>query len=269
MPALTEFLRSIKLPVMPEAAMALVRTLQDDSADVTTVRNIIAKDPALSATVLRMANSAVFGLSRTVHTLDAAVQVVGMSHIRARALAICLTEAFKLPPNLNRMAYWRHCMVSAGYARWLAHHARQDEAQAWLVGMLHRLGELVMALKSPKLIDSVEIPPCAPGERWARERQTMGFDEGQLIAEVALRWDFPEDIVEAFRHVSAPLSAPQFSALAATVHLASLLAEYPADTPDVVGQLPYVLVQALGLDPDALQATLPAADSFVDPSLVR
>ncbi|MGQ0708588.1 MAG: HDOD domain-containing protein [Rhodoferax sp.] len=268
MPALTEFLRSIKLPVMPEAATALVRSLQDERTDVTTVRDIIAKDPALSATVLRMANSAVFGLSRSVHTLDAAVQVVGMSHIRARALAICLTESFKLPPNLNRMAYWRHCMISAGYARWLAQQARQDEAQAWLAGMLHRLGELVMALKSPQLIDSVEIPPCAPGERWQRERSSLGFDEGQLIAEVALRWDFPDELVQAFRHESAPLRAEAFSPLAAIIHLASLLAEYPPETPEVVLQLPYVLLQALGLDPDALQAQLPDAESFVDSSLI-
>ena len=134
---------------MPEVAHALIRTLNDENANVGTVRDVIAKDPALTATLLRMANSAVFGLSRTVSTLENAVQVVGMSHIRARALSISMTQTFKLPPNLNRMVFWRHSMVTAGYAAWLARQVRIDEPQAWLSGMMHRLGELVVALQSP------------------------------------------------------------------------------------------------------------------------
>jgi HD-like signal output (HDOD) protein len=62
-----------------------------------TIHNIIAKDPALTATLLRMANSARFGLSRTVTTLDAAVNVVGMSQIRARALGICVSQVLTMP----------------------------------------------------------------------------------------------------------------------------------------------------------------------------
>ena len=73
------FIQTVKLPVMPEAAHALIRTLNDEDADVVTVRDIIAKDPALTTTLLRMANSALFGLSRSVTTLDNAVSVVGMA----------------------------------------------------------------------------------------------------------------------------------------------------------------------------------------------
>lgn len=268
MPTPSEFLRSLKLPTMPEAAQALMRTLKDEDADVVTVRNIIARDPALTATLLRMANSAVFGLSRSVTNLDQAVQVVGMSHIRARALSICMTQTFKLPPNLSRMVFWRHSMVSAGYAAWLARAAHADEAQAWLAGMMHRLGELVIALHSPQLVDQVENPPCQPGERWQRERMVLGFDEGQLMAEVARRWDFPEAVAQGFAHMALPLVAEPFSPLAALIHLSSTLAEYPPETEGVMHQLPAVLVQMLGLDVDLLQAQLPDPESFVDLNLI-
>jgi HD-like signal output (HDOD) protein len=264
----SEFLRALKLPTMPEAAQALMRTLKDDDADIVTVRDIIAKDPALTATLLRMANSAVFGLSRTVSTLENAVQVVGMSHIRARALSISMTQTFKLPPNLNRMVFWRHSMVTAGYAAWLARQVRIDEPQAWLSGMMHRLGELVVALQSPQLVDQVENPPCAPGERWQRERQVIGFDEGQLMAEVARRWDFPEDVALAFSHLAQPMAAKPFSKLAAVLHLASIMAEFPPETPDAMHKLPAVVLQTLGLDATALQAVLPDPESFVDLNLV-
>jgi HD-like signal output (HDOD) protein len=268
MASISEFMRSVKMPVMPEAAYALMRTLKDDSADVMTVRNIIAKDPALSATLLRMANSAVFGLSRKVNTLDNAIQVVGMSHIRARALSICMTQSFKLPPNLNRMMFWRHCMVSAGYARWLARKVEIDEAQAWLAGMMHRLGELMIALQSPQLVDKVENPPCIPGERWQRERIMVGFDEGQLMAEVARRWDFPDEVSEAFDSMALPLAADTLSKLACVLHLASILAEIPVEEPEPIFKLPAVVLQTLGLDEVLLQSELPDPESFVDLNLV-
>lgn len=263
-----EFLRSLKLPTMPEVAQALMRTLKDENANVSTVRDIIAKDPALTATLLRMANSAVFGLSRSVHTLDAAVQVVGMSHIRARALSICMTQSFKLPHNLNRMVFWRHSMVTAGYARWLAGEVKIDEPEAWLAGMVHRVGELVIALQSPQLIDQAENPPCVPGERWQRERHILGFDEGQLMAEVARRWDFPEEVAQGFAYMAQPLTAKPFVPLAAVLHLASTLAEYPADATDPVLDLPAVVLQTLGLDAVALNAEAPDPESFVDLNLV-
>lgn len=117
---IASFLQSVKLPVMQEVAQALIRTLNDDQADVAAVTTIIAKDPVFTTTLLRMANSAMFGLSRSVNTLDNAVSVVGMAHIRARALSICMANAFAFPPGINRLDFWRSSMVCAGYARWLA-----------------------------------------------------------------------------------------------------------------------------------------------------
>mgnify|MGYP000222764133 CR=1 FL=1 len=67
MPTLTAFFQSAKLPIMTEVAHALIRTLNDESASNAQVEAIIAKDPALTANLLRTANSAQFGLSRQVH----------------------------------------------------------------------------------------------------------------------------------------------------------------------------------------------------------
>ena len=100
------FLQSVSLPVMPEVAQALISTLNSEVADVATVTNIIAKDPGLTATLLRMANSAIFGLSRSVHTLDSAVSVVGMAHIRSRALSIFMVVIFRFPTGLDRLQFW-------------------------------------------------------------------------------------------------------------------------------------------------------------------
>ncbi len=260
------FLHSVKLPVMPEVAHALIRTLNDEDADVGTVRDVISKDPALTATLLRMANSALFGLSRTVSTLDNAVSVVGMSQIRARALSICMANVFLLPQGLNRLEFWRNSMACAGYAQWLAHSLKMDEQEAWLTGMMQRLGEITIAQQNPRHLEAIEKKPCPPGARWQRERQLVGFDEGQITAEIAKRWDFPDTVVQALRACSAPMETAQFSPLGAVVHLAGLLADTQGVSAQTLVQLPATVVQVLKLNLEKLAEAIPDADAISDTS---
>lgn len=263
------FLQSVKLPVMPEVAHSLIRTLDDEDADVTTIRNIIAKDPALTATLLRMANSALFGLSRTIDTLDGAVSVVGTAQIRARALSICMTNVFSMPDGLNRMEFWRACLLCAGYARWLASSIGMDEQRAWLTAMMLRLGELVIVQKHPGLLAAIEQRPCAPGERWSRERTLSGFDEGQITAEIARRWDFPQALTEALQSCARPLQVSEPSTLGAVVHLAALLADAPIVNAQTLSTLPPLVVDLLRLDMKRLGATIPDADALGDTSTLQ
>ena len=267
MAEITTFIQTVKLPVMPEAAHALIRTLNDEDADVITVRNIIAKDPALTTTLLRMANSALFGLSRSVTTLDNAVSVVGMAQIRARALGICMAQVFKLPDSVNRLEFWRYSMVCAGYAKFLAIQCKVDEQQAWLTAMMLRLGELVIALHSPDVMLAIEKAPCAPGERWQRERDQIGYDEGQITGEVTRRWDFPDEVVRALGNCADALAAVSESRLCAVVHLAALWADRSGDLAQVQAAVqassPTVL-HYLGLDAETLAASVPDPETFSD-----
>ena len=268
MPEIATFLRTVKLPVMPEVAQALIRTLNSDQATVAQVTAIIAKDPGLTATLLRMANSAIFGLSRSITTLESAVSVVGTSQIRARALAICMANTFVFPPNLDRLEFWRSSMVCAGYSRWLAASLGMDEQQAWLTGMMLRLGELVIAQRMPEALAHIELQPCGPGERWKREREHSGYDEGQIAAEIAQLWDFPETIANALRASGQP-SLQSGVPLATVVHLASLITDQTLPTAQALDHLPFVLVQRVGLDVEALRKHVPDPGAFSDISMLQ
>lgn len=269
MAAISKYLQSVKLPVMPEAAHALIRTLNDDKVDMISVCAVIAKDPALTATLLRMANSAMFGLSRTVNTLDAAVNVIGMTQLRARALSICMAKVFTMPPTLDRLAFWRYSMVCAGYARWLASKSGLDEQQSWLIGMMLRLGQLTIAEQNSAQMEHIELMPRAPGERWARERMLAGFDEGAITAEIARRWDFPDDVVDALSGASDPLAASHFSKLAGVVHLAALLADHGEPQAEILDTLPAAVLTSLELNVQTLKTSLPSAESLSDTSSLQ
>lgn len=269
MPNISNFLQTIKLPVMPEVARALIQTLNDEDADVVSVRNVIAKDPTLTAVLLRMANSAIFGLSRSVTSLDSAVSVVGMSQIRARALSISISSALSLPAGLNRLEFWRYCMVCAGYSKWVASNLGMDEQQAWLTGMMLHLGQVMIAQHSPHQLQMIEAQPRQPGERWQRQRLATGFDEGQIMAEVAMRWDFPEEIVNALRHAANPLEAQSMTRLACVVHLAGTLADNTGSAEAAVTSLPSGVMNAISLDLERLKVRVPSAESLNDTSMLQ
>jgi len=268
MTPIAQFVETIKLPVMTEVAQALIRTLNDEDADVVTVRDIIAQDPALTATLLRMANSATFGLSRTVTTLDSAVSIIGMAGIRARALGVCLSSMMPLPAGLDRIAFWQQCMRTAGYARWLALAIGQDENQAWLSGMLLRLGRIVVVQHAPQQVPAIEALPCEPGERWARERAACGFDEGEIMAEIARRWEFPDSIIETLSHCvqaaeTAQAGTPEGAPRAAGVlHIAALLADHDSVAVETLATLPEALVSRTGLNLLWLGMHLPDPEQF-------
>jgi len=264
MSELAAFFQSVKLPVMSEVGHALIQTLQDEDVSTSTVSNILSKDPALTAKLLRLANSARFGQSRGVSSIDDAISLVGMSQVRTLGLAACMSESFPMVPGLDRLEFWKNSMACAGYAKWLASHLGVDGQQAWLAGMMVRLGELLIGQSEPAKLVEIEQQPHLPGGRWEREQNLLGLSEGQITAELARRWNFPKEIVLALDSSSDPLSAHPFSRLAAVVHLAGLLAESPGDDPELLDSLPQDVVVTLQMNVEFMRSRVPRQDSFVD-----
>ncbi len=261
---LSSFFQSVKLPVMPEVAHALIRTLHDEDVSITQVRDLVAKDPVLTAKVLRAANSAALGLRREVGTLDAAISMVGLSQVRTLALTACMNVAFPVVPGLDRTEFWRNCMACAGYAQWLAGGIGLDTQQAWVAGMMLRLGELLIVQTRPETLAELERQPQIPGDRWAREERVLGFTETQVTAELAHRWHFPAAIVRGLNTASAPLAHQPLSQLGGVLHLAGRLADMAFSEPEIVDALPPQVISALDLNLDWMRNKLPSPDSFFD-----
>lgn len=264
MSSLDSFFTALRLPSMSEVSRALIKTFNQDNVTIADVRNILAKDAALSAKLLRMANSAQYGLPRGVGTLDDAISMIGMSPVRALALGACLNDAFPALPGLPRKEFWTWCMACGGYTQWMAARLGIDSQTAWLTGMMLRLGELLIAQAQPATLQQIEAQPHTPGYRWKREQHLVGFTEGQITGELAHRWQFPMQMAQALQRSADPLTEQAFSRLGAVVHLAALLADTPNATSAAVAQLPQDVLDALELPRAWMAENFPASDSFMD-----
>ena len=123
------------------------------------MRYAIGGDPALTAKLIHLANTARFGPARQVATLDDALTLVGLNQVRTLALAACMSGMFKDTPGIQADAFWKESMATVGYAQWLARTLGSDVQQSWLAGFLVRIGELIIAQKAPEQMAATEQRP--------------------------------------------------------------------------------------------------------------
>jgi HD-like signal output (HDOD) protein len=187
-----------------------------------------------------------------------------VERVRSLAVGTSLSESFQAFPGLYHPAFWQTAMDCAGYAQWLAPRAHIHAHIGWLTGMMLHLGELLIAQAQPEVLQRIEQLPRIPGVRWQRERSLIGFTEGQITAELARRWNFPPQMVQALHRAADPMAEEGFSRLGTVVHLAALLAEAPDAGPHSVAALPMDVLAALKLEPQWMRNTFPNREEFVN-----
>lgn len=259
-----EFFRDLTLPTMPEVAHDLIRSLNEEDVSLSHLCEAIERDPALAVNLVRLANSAHYGAHEKVGSIEEAIARVGTAQVRALALAAMFNDAFPVSPGLDRQTFWRESQTRGGMAQWLASGIGSDSQQAWLTGVMVRVGELLMGMKSPASVMAFEREPSYPGARWEREASLMGFTEGEISAELARAWNFPEEMIRALDAAANPMAAQPFSRLGAVLHVAELLAAVPTPSFETVDELPADVLDALEVDADWMRARLPQAQRYVE-----
>lgn len=266
MTTVADFFKDLTLPTMPEVAHELIRSLDGEELPLPRLREVVTRDPVLALQLLRLANSAHFGAHQPVGTVEDAIARVGTGQVRSLALAAFFSDAFPMAPGLDRETFWRESQDHGALSQWLANGIGSDCERAWLTGFMVRLGELVMGLKAPACVASIENPPADPSTRWERERALLGWTEGEVSAELARAWNFPDDMARALDAAADPLAAQPFSRLGAVLHLAVQLASAPELGPQALQTLPPTVLDALSLDTDWLQQRLPQTGRYREAS---
>lgn len=244
------------LPSAPEVAARLIATFGQEDVDIVAVARDIDRDPVMAAKVLQRANSAFFRLLRPVATSRDALMVLGLNKVRALVINTALNDCFHAVGTLNLDRYWRHSLVAATLARYIAYPLRMDENLAFTAGLLHGIGELVLHAGLPEAMIQVDRElDLLDLRRAALEQQVLGFCHAEAGAELARRWHFPQRLVDALAQQVAPLEAPQPEPLAALVHLAVWRACIHGSTGDadrLIHTYPDAVGLAMGLDHDVL-----------------
>jgi len=222
------------LPPMPSTFAALQRALADPSVDSGKVAAIIQKDPAVSAKVLQVCNSAFFRLPRRVSSIQQAVSYLGLSTVRSMVLSAELFKPGKsLPTSMDLGKLQKHAMSVAGIARFLAADTPWAE-DAFLAGLLHDVGYLLLGRVFGDNMERALDAAAAGMALTEAEQSHIGVDHGTAGAYLLGLWGLPYEVVEAVANHEAPdrIAQSSFDVLSAVVVAHALLAQVqPEDVP--------------------------------------
>lgn len=212
-----------KLPSLPSLVLEILESFDNERMNVATLANKIANDQALVARVMRVANSAFFGLSGQVGTIFEAISVLGFNNLRGLVTAAAIINA--TPRNLGQfdlVAFWHHGICTAACAKALAKRLGLNAEIAFTAGVLHDIGKLIIAMEHPAAAQSAD--EGSDERSLEAERNLVGYDHAALGGELAQRWKFPQAICEAIRLHHSPQDASARGVLADVVYVANLFA---------------------------------------------
>ncbi|PKL74946.1 MAG: hydrolase [Candidatus Melainabacteria bacterium HGW-Melainabacteria-1] len=265
-----------ELPEVPQIAFRAIQLLNNPETDVSSLAEVISSDQALTAKVLRLCNSAYYGLPRKVTTVSEAVLIVGFSSIKSLVLMITTQSSMNkglLGYKIGPGEFWRHSIGTAETARILAQQLKQAKPEeCFIAGLIHDIGKMVLNQHAlPEVYRATNLSQKEQQPIHLAEQRILGFDHADIGAALAERWNFPPILVESIRRhhsLEALYLDGSLMLLPSIVGISNLLAravdgERPVDWAALASQAE-VMASQLNMSFADLQQLAPAIRSRIN-----
>ena len=217
----------VKLISLPEIYIRVSQALEDENHNAKQLGDIIGHDPALTARILRIVNSAYYSLASQVELVSRAVSVIGEDDLRNLVLATSAVDTFKRIPNqlVDIDLFWRHSVHTGIVARLLSKYCNILHGERLFVaGMLHDIGKLVLYFKEPELSQQVLLKAAdTDGQLYNAEKEIIGFTHADVGAALIDAWKLSDTLKEVIAHHHTPLNAKEYRIETAIVHIANCI----------------------------------------------
>jgi putative nucleotidyltransferase with HDIG domain len=231
MQELDDYIDRVKsLPPAPRILPELLSLLRQEDVDADRVVKLIEFDPAITAAVLRLCNSAVFAGAQPATDLQSAVTRLGFRQVYQLVAAVSGARMLGVAQKgcgINGGELWQHSVTAAVAAQLIAQSNDEDESLAFTAALLHDLGKIVLAMALEhiygELVENSQIQQTALIET---EKRLLGVQHAEIGGRLLARWKFPENIVSAVTFHHEPAAAKPHERLAAYVYLADMIAHF-------------------------------------------
>ena len=195
------------LPSPPKVALQIMDLVKNPEIDIDDVVRILTLDPALSAKILRLANSALYSHEKKVATLQKAIMLIGLNGILSLALSFSLVSSLrrKQGVGLDQGKFWRRALISGSAGLALAKACgRSDQEELFMASFIQDIGMLVLDQVEPSLYAHPNVDHMSHQKVLAHEREHFGADHATVGSWLLEKWNFPEVLVTAIRYSDHP-----------------------------------------------------------------
>ncbi len=204
---------SAQLASFPDIYYQIVKVLNDTKSSASHLAQVVGNDPGLSATLLKMVNSAFYGLPSKVSSITRAIALIGGNELSTLAMGISVIRYFKdIPPEMFDMKqFWMHSVATGVLSRVLAHRkVSLSEEELFIGGLLHDIGRLII-FKAYPLTAAFAIQQAR--ERrvslFRVERELFKYDHAAVAGLLLEKWNFPKPLTLMIKHHHAPTGSPR------------------------------------------------------------
>ncbi len=259
---------TVELASLPCVVMRAMELLNNPGTSASEVGEVITEDPALTIRLLKIVNSSFYGFPSHIDTIPRAITIIGTRELTDLILGSSAIRVFNRIPNqlVNMESFWAHSLYSGIVARILARYLRAPNTErCFVMGLLHDIGSLVLYRQQPEnsrlalqLAADKSIPLSLA------EREVLGFDHGEVGAELMQAWNLPDSFIEIARHHHEPSAAERYRLETASIHLADVISGMARGSEDSTDQIPMLEPGAwelTGLSTDIVGAIIDEANT--------
>jgi len=257
------------LPTLPRSLHNWVQAVDLSEAPLKDITRQVEGDPVLTAQLLRMVNSAYFGLERRISSLADALAMLGSATVSMLIIGTALKQCFVVMPGTDLRPFWRYSLHAAALARWLAQAKMVEPGVAFSAGLMHALGYLVMLVAQPLEIRALDRDtPLTHEGRQARERERWGYCFSDITLALAERWAFPDRLLRTLSQIGDQSVACLADPLSCVVNLAVWRARCDSaqlEAPQIEATFPAAWAQQLGLTREQVTEQWPSREQALGP----
>ncbi len=214
------------LPTLPEVIIKVEKLARDENSSASDLAKVMNHDPALTARVLRVANSAIYGARSPITSVTLAVARMGFTEVRNIALSLSILKLFAGKGPVDYARFWKHSLSVAFATRILSRHMRvpaRNTDDFFVTGLLHDVGILILEQYFAQIYHAA-LASAQPSVSLSElETDKLGIDHAHVGSLLLKRWRLPEVIVEAVRCHHRPDAAVEARTAAQAVHLSNFI----------------------------------------------
>jgi putative nucleotidyltransferase with HDIG domain len=259
-------------PGMPETSAKLLTMLKDPDSSASQIEGVLKYDPGLTANILKLTNSAYFGIPSKVSSVKQAVVLLGWKRLLQLVMTMCMSTVMKKPVpgyDLSHGELWRHSVAVSVAAELVVKALKIPGAdEVFTAALLHDVGKLVLGDFVQQDIQQIESMVSKGIAFEVAEFIVLGTDHANIGARILEKWSFPENLVNAVNWHHDPDKCEQYCTFSDIVHVANILGlmiGYGNKGGDGIETVPFNSVtERLGFKPEDLESLAEETQAGVD-----